>query len=122
MYAFAMPSSSPAAAAKPATWSFFANSPRIFAERSATSCRTRAEASGSGGCVFESMVSPSGWSKSRHAVGADPARQLAVVVQVVQVRDRLAHGEKNLARIELAAEQQLEDFCRATRRCRARRL
>src|SRR6185503_6357050 len=115
MYALAMPSSSPAAATLE-PMSFFANSPSSRAERSATSCSTRATSSWFIGGIFLSMEPPSAGCKPRDAVRADLARQLPIVVQVMQVRDRLAHGEKNLAGIELALEQQLEHVVGRARR------
>src|SRR5689334_12162033 len=100
-----MPSSSLAAAAALERRSFFANSPSSLAERSATSCSTRATSSWFIGGIFLSMLPPSAGRKPRDPVRAEIARQLPVVVQVMQVRDRLAQREKDLAGVQLALEQ-----------------
>src|SRR5512132_3242380 len=110
-----MPSSSLAAACMLEAWSFFANSPSSFAERSATSCSTRTVSSELSGCILSSIASPLTRRKPRHAVIAHRAREQPVVVQVVQVGNGLAHGEKDLARIELAPEQDFQHVRRAAR-------
>src|SRR5258706_2187797 len=114
-----MPSSSPAAAATLEPISFLANSPSSRAERSATSCSTRAKSSWFIGGTVLSILPPSAWREPRHAVRAYAARHFPVVLQVVQVRDRLAHRQKNLAGIQVAPEQQLEHVVRGARRGRA---
>src|SRR3989338_7350171 len=105
MYALAMPSSSPAADAMLEAKSFFANSPSSFAERSATSCSTRTVSSLSGECLFASIATPLSGREPRHAVRAYGPREPPCIVQIVQVCDRLAHGEEYLAVVELAPEQ-----------------
>src|SRR3989304_4056512 len=100
-----MPSSSLAADATLEGKSLFANSPSSFAERSATSCSTRAVSSASGDCLFDSIASPLSRREPGHAVGAHGSRELPCIVQIVQVRDRLAHGEENLDVVQRAPGQ-----------------
>src|SRR5258708_2513660 len=80
---------------------FCANSPRMREERSATSCITLARSSG--------------WLISHDAVGAWSALRLAGVVEIVQVRDRLAHGEKDLVGVQRAPVQHAEQVGGALR-------
>src|SRR5690242_13110175 len=49
------------------------------------------------------------------AVFADAASCASRIVQVMQVRDRLAHGEEGLVRVELAAKQHAEQLAGALR-------
>src|SRR5687767_2773379 len=106
----------------PAAWSRLTKSPSSLAERSPTSCSTPAVRADSIACWSGSMAILLGRGKPRHAVGPDRARKPSIVVQVVQVRDGLAHGKENLAGVELAPEQQLQHVGRGTRRGRAGRL
>src|SRR5258707_318965 len=111
-----MPSSSPAAAATLEPTSFFAYSPSSLAERSATSCRTRAVWSEFiGGILLSIAALLLGRRKARHAVGTDAASEPPIVVQVMQMRDRLAHGEEYLAGVQLAPEQHFQHVRRMAR-------
>src|SRR5512139_1800935 len=92
------------------------------AERSATSCSTRTASSGFGWVALPSITSPRlGRRETRHAVGADAARELSSVVQIMQVRDRLAEREEDLPGVELALEEHLEHVGGGARRLRAGR-
>src|SRR4051812_15934818 len=95
MNALAMPISSRVAADMLCAC-FFAKSPRIFEERSATSWYTLASSSvsfGSAGCI------------SHDAIWTGRSLRFARVVKVVQVGYRLAHGEEGLVRIQRPLEQ-----------------
>src|SRR5262249_14272785 len=102
MNALAMPSSSRTAEERLSAC-FWAKSPRMREERSATDCRIFA-CSGSGCCI------------SHDAIGALLARGAARVVEVMQVGYRLAHRKERLVQIELAPrEQYAEQLARALR-------
>src|SRR5215510_11429342 len=78
---------------------FCENSPRMREERSATSCTT--------------LDRSSGWFIAHDAVGAGGAPGFPGIVKVVQMRDRLAHGEEGLVGIERPPEQHAEELGRA---------
>src|SRR6266850_6199697 len=104
MYALAMPISS-RIAADMLSLCFWAKSPRILEERSATCWQTFANSSVSfwlPGCI------------PHDAIRAGGAPCLAGVVKIVQVGYRLAHGEESLVRIERPAKQQRQQLARAT--------
>src|SRR5258708_32450294 len=75
-------------------------------ERSATSANTVALSAGSGGDCVAGMLLV--LSVAKHAVCADRTLQAPIVVEQVQVCHRLAHGEEELVRVELAAKQRIE--------------
>src|SRR3989449_3348261 len=75
-------------------------------ERSATSANTLALSAGSGGDCVAGMALV--LSVANHAVGADRMLQAPIVVEQMQVRHCLAHGEEQLMRVELAAKQRIE--------------
>src|SRR5437764_97838 len=103
MNALAMPSSSRIAAERVAVC-FWAKSPRIREERSATCWHTFASSAvsvGLAGCI------------PHDAISARSALCLPCVIQVVQVGYRLAHCEKSLVRVERAAEEHRQKVCRA---------
>src|SRR6266852_4554132 len=110
MNARAIPNSSLVATTCPPAWRL-TNSPRSRLERSATSANTLALRAGSGrDCVAGiSLV----LSVANHAIRADRSFQAAIVVEKVQMSHRLAHGEEQLMRVELAAKQGIEDVCRS---------
>src|SRR5205814_1764665 len=73
-------------------------------ERCATSANILAPSARSGGdCVMLLAL-----SVANHAVGADRMLQAPIVVEQMQVRHRLAHGEEKLMCVELAAKQRIE--------------
>src|SRR6266850_3567653 len=103
MYALAMPISS-RIAADMLSLCFWAKSPRILEERSATCWQTFANCSLSfwlAGCIPHDAIRPRG------------ALCFAGVVKIVQVGYRLAHGEKRLVRIERPAKQHRQQLARA---------
>src|SRR5215211_6571923 len=105
MNALAMPISSRIAADIDAAC-FWANSPRILDDRSATCWQTFASSAvsfGLAGC------------KSHDAIGARRALRLARIVKIVQVGYRLAHREERLVRVERAAKQHRQQFPCAAR-------
>ena len=51
------------------------------------------------------------------AIGIARPRKLALEPEVIQVRDRFAHGEKSLVRIQFAPEQHWKQVRRGTRLC-----
>src|SRR5687768_11716369 len=118
MYALAIPNSSLTAAEMLFAMWRCENSPMILAERSATSRKTFCASSGFTASCDASIGSPcaSGGAEARHAVGIHAAVEPLRVEQVMHMSDRFAHGEKNLARIELAAEQHFEQVGGAFRR------
>src|SRR6267154_844790 len=83
-------------------------------ERSATSANTLSLSAVSG-CDCVSGMSL-GCSLANHAVGADRMLQAPIVVEPMQVRHCLAHGEEELMRVELAAKQRIEHVRRGPRR------
>src|SRR6266446_2186408 len=103
MYALAMPISS-RIAADMLSLCFWAKSPRILEERSATCWQTFANSSVSfwlAGCI------------PHDAIRARGTLCVAGVVKVVQVGYRLAHGEKSLVRVERPAKQHRQQLARA---------
>src|ERR1043165_8534517 len=95
MNALAMPISSRTAADMDCVC-FWAKSPRILEERSATCCATRASSCVSfwlAGCI------------PHDAISACAAPCFARIVEIVQVSYRLAHGEERLMRIKRALEE-----------------
>src|SRR5258706_5213956 len=113
MNARAIPNSSLVATPGPSAWRF-RNSPRRRLERSATSANTFALWAGSGeDCVAGMSLA---LSVANHAICADRTLQAPIAVEKVQMSHRLAHGEEQLMRIELAAKQGIEDVHRSLRR------
>src|SRR5216683_1955797 len=103
MNALAMPISSRTAEERPSAC-FWANSPRILEERSATDWQTLASSADSvesAGCI------------SHDAISAARALQAPGVVEVMQMGYGLAHGKESLMRIERAAEQQRQELAGA---------
>src|SRR5690242_10077708 len=103
MNAFAMPISSRTAADIDSAC-FWANSPRILDERSATCWATLASSAvsvGLDGCI------------SHDAIGTRGALCLARVVKIVQVGYRLAHGEERLVGVERAPKEDRQQLARA---------
>src|SRR6266850_84823 len=109
MKARAMPNSSLAATPRPPVWRC-RNSAMSRPERSATSANTFALWAESGGdrvaCMSLAL------SVANHAIGADRTLQAPLEMEKVQVSHSLAHGEKKLMRVELAAKQRIEHVCR----------
>src|SRR3989440_8615915 len=111
MNARAMPISSRTAAERLSVC-FWANSPRILEERSATVWAIFASSAASvwsAGCI------------THDAIRAGGALCLPGVVQVVQVGYRLSHGEEGLVGIERPPEEQGEQLARALRALAQRR-
>src|SRR5262245_31244925 len=100
MYARAMPISSRTAAESDCAC-FWVKSARIFEERSATE-RTS---------VASTFVSACGITHD--AIGSIGALQAPGIVEIVQMGDRLAHGEEGLVRVERPAEKQPEQLAGA---------
>src|SRR5258708_20570919 len=75
-------------------------------ERYAPSATTLAVAAGWGGDCVAGMLLV--LSVAKPAVCADRTLQAPIVVEQVQVCHRLAHGEEELVRVELAAKQRIE--------------
>src|SRR5262245_42705838 len=73
---------------------FWAKSPRILEDRSATDCTT-----------FESTC-----GITHDAIGSIGALQSPGVVEIVQMGDRLAHREEGLVRVERPAEQNVQQL------------
>src|SRR6267142_2788497 len=109
MKAREMPNSSLAATPRPPVWRC-RNSAMSRPERSATSANTFALWAESGGdrvaCMSLAL------SVANHAIGADRTLQAPLEMEKVKVSHRLAHGEKKLMRVELAAKQRIEHVCR----------
>src|SRR6267378_48953 len=55
---------------------------------------------------------PPAWRCRNSAIGADRAPQAPLEMEKMEVSHRLAHGEKKLMRVELAAKQRIEHVCR----------
>src|SRR5947207_7332476 len=89
---------------------FCAKSPRIFEERSATDCTTRASSALSGVFFFRSAG-----CIAHDAILALRLLQAAGIVQIVQMGDRLAHGEERLVRIERPLEEYGQQLAGAAR-------
>src|SRR5207237_8677915 len=100
---FAMPISSRTAADIDCVC-FWANSPRILEERSATCCATRASS-----CVAVWLAG----CIPHEAISACGAPCFAGVVKIVQVSDRLTHREEGLMRIKRSLEQHRQQLPRA---------
>src|SRR5512134_3028580 len=122
MNARAMPNSSVNAMPLPFAWRVM-KSVSTLDERSATSPRIFATSVGSGARSASLVVIlPSPFpvlvlvpDEPDDAVGAGDAPQHAIVHQVVQVGDRLAHREERLVVVELAPEQRADDVGRRLR-------
>src|SRR5882672_2783164 len=91
---------------------FCANSPRILEERSATDCTTRASSAASEG-FFVAFVFRSAGCISHDAIVTLRLLQASGIVQIVQVGDRLAHGEEGLVRVERPLEEHRQKLARA---------
>src|SRR5882762_9756399 len=105
MNARATPNSSLAATPRPSAWRC-RNSAISRLERSATSASTFALWAELGGdCVAGISLA---LSVANYAIGADRTLQAPLEMEKVKVSHRLAHREKKLMRVELAAKQRIE--------------
>src|SRR4051794_31877285 len=89
---------------------FCAKSPRIFEERAATDWTTRASSALSGVAFFRSAG-----CIPHDAIVTLRLLQAPGVVQIVQMGDRLPHGEEGLVRVERALEEHRQQLARAFR-------
>src|SRR5258708_13099293 len=105
MNARAIPNSSLAATTPPPAWRC-RNSAMSRPERSATSANTFALWAESGGDCAACMSLA--LSVANHPIGADRTLQAPFELEKVKVSHRLAHGEEELMRVELAAKQRIE--------------
>src|SRR5262245_11883230 len=122
MNACAMPNASVNASPLPLAWRV-TKSARTFEERCATSPRILATSVGSGAWSISCVLISASCSpvlrlcadEPDDTVGTGGAPDHAIVHQIVQMGNRLAHGEESLVVVELAPEQRADDVSRALR-------
>src|SRR5262245_58072212 len=121
MKARAMPNSSVNARPLPFAWRV-TKSVSTFDERSATSPRIFATSTGSGACsvsivLILRLLFPAGLCADEpdDPVGAGGPLDHAIVHQIVQMGNRLAHREERLVVVELAPEQRADHVGRGLR-------